>query len=320
MKKLRTKKSHFGYEFQKEHKLYEKVKIKKGRRLFQHKSPDVKILETNDRPVITTVITLCAYRARVSSLFERPALTLSSDDTGVRLMQPARARFGYKAKAKNKNSAMVKNVHRTISDLYSENISNSGRHLRHRRQYPVLIQFAEGRRRRGAERVMKFSLAPDGPTREEFEQVKEFVYFGSLFTNNGKYDRDLERKVNGGNKMNGSLLAIVNTKSVSRQMSLAIRNEVLVPTLMYAPVPNEQIYQFLRDSKTAQNQLVSKKGRPRTERTPQSHSPAHLVEEVRLTDMSTLSAALNYSSPMALRDVGTGFDGNLPAEYNNIQN
>jgi hypothetical protein len=34
---------------------------------------------------------------------------------------------------------------------------------------------------------------------EKVEQVKEFVYLGSLFTRDGKCDSDIERRVNAGN-------------------------------------------------------------------------------------------------------------------------
>ncbi|GBP12756.1 hypothetical protein EVAR_6090_1 [Eumeta japonica] len=64
---------------------------------------------------------------------------------------------------------------------------------------------------------------------EKVEQAKEFVYLGSLFTNDGKHDKDIERRVNMGNKVNGALLAIMNSKSVSRQARLAIHNGVLNP-------------------------------------------------------------------------------------------
>ncbi|GBP45767.1 LINE-1 retrotransposable element ORF2 protein [Eumeta japonica] len=50
---------------------------------------------------------------------------------------------------------------------------------------------------------------------EKIVQVKEFVYLGSLFTNDGKHDRNIERRVNAVNKVNGALLAIVNSKSFS---------------------------------------------------------------------------------------------------------
>ncbi|GBP79902.1 hypothetical protein EVAR_63339_1 [Eumeta japonica] len=35
---------------------------------------------------------------------------------------------------------------------------------------------------------------------EKVKQVKEFVYLGNLFIDDGKYDRDIERRVNAGNK------------------------------------------------------------------------------------------------------------------------
>ncbi|GBP85659.1 hypothetical protein EVAR_60003_1 [Eumeta japonica] len=68
---------------------------------------------------------------------------------------------------------------------------------------------------------------------EKDEQVKEFVYLSSLFTNDGKQDRDIERRVNVGNKVNGALFAIINSKSVLRQTRLAIHNGILIPALMY---------------------------------------------------------------------------------------
>ncbi|GBP21385.1 hypothetical protein EVAR_11986_1 [Eumeta japonica] len=54
----------------------------------------------------------------------------------------------------------------------------------------------------------------------------------SVFTNDGKHDRDIERRVNVGNKLNGALLVIMNSKSVSRQARLAIHG-ALIPMLMY---------------------------------------------------------------------------------------
>ncbi|GBP26688.1 hypothetical protein EVAR_23459_1 [Eumeta japonica] len=51
---------------------------------------------------------------------------------------------------------------------------------------------------------------------EKVEQVKEFVYLSSLFTNDGKYDKYIERRVNAENKVNEDSLTIMNSKSVSR--------------------------------------------------------------------------------------------------------
>ncbi|GBP57084.1 hypothetical protein EVAR_36751_1 [Eumeta japonica] len=69
--------------------------------------------------------------------------------------------------------------------------------------------------------------------REKVEQVKQSVYLTRVLTNDGKHDGDIEKRVNAGNKVNGALLTIMNSKSVSRQARLAIHNEVLIPTLMY---------------------------------------------------------------------------------------
>ncbi|GBP25035.1 hypothetical protein EVAR_94330_1 [Eumeta japonica] len=56
---------------------------------------------------------------------------------------------------------------------------------------------------------------------------------GSLFINDGKHARDIERRVSAGNTANGALLAIMNSKSVSRQACLAVHNGVLILTLVY---------------------------------------------------------------------------------------
>ncbi|GBP75834.1 hypothetical protein EVAR_15083_1 [Eumeta japonica] len=63
---------------------------------------------------------------------------------------------------------------------------------------------------------------------EKVEQVKEFIYLSSLFTSDGKYDIDVEKRVNAGNKMNNALFVIMNSKSVSQQARLAIHNEALI--------------------------------------------------------------------------------------------
>ncbi|GBP29546.1 hypothetical protein EVAR_93343_1 [Eumeta japonica] len=67
---------------------------------------------------------------------------------------------------------------------------------------------------------------------ERIEQEKEFVYLGSLFTNDDKYDTDIERQVNTRSDVNGVLIAIMNSKCVSRQARLAIHNEFLIPTFI----------------------------------------------------------------------------------------
>ncbi|GBP05366.1 hypothetical protein EVAR_76787_1 [Eumeta japonica] len=54
-----------------------------------------------------------------------------------------------------------------------------------------------------------------------------------MFANDGKHNRDIARRANVENKVNGALLAIMDGKSVSRPACLAIHNGVLIPSLMY---------------------------------------------------------------------------------------
>ncbi|XP_063542355.1 uncharacterized protein LOC134750982 [Cydia strobilella] len=68
---------------------------------------------------------------------------------------------------------------------------------------------------------------------ERVEQVKEFVYLGTLFTRNGKHDKDIERRVSAGNRVNGALNAFMSSQKVSQKARLAVHRGVLVPTLMY---------------------------------------------------------------------------------------
>ncbi|GBP32763.1 hypothetical protein EVAR_18916_1 [Eumeta japonica] len=63
---------------------------------------------------------------------------------------------------------------------------------------------------------------------ERAEQVR------TLFTNDGKHDRNMERRVNAGKKMNGALLAIMNRNSVTRQARFPIHDRVLIPMLMHS--------------------------------------------------------------------------------------
>ncbi|GBP84130.1 hypothetical protein EVAR_49136_1 [Eumeta japonica] len=61
------------------------------------------------------------------------------------------------------------------------------------------------------ESVIECNIPMEG---EKVEQVKEFVYLGDLFTNDGTYDRDIEKRVNAGNKEIGTLLAVKNNKAI----------------------------------------------------------------------------------------------------------
>ncbi|GBP63333.1 hypothetical protein EVAR_41921_1 [Eumeta japonica] len=64
--------------------------------------------------------------------------------------------------------------------------------------------------------------------RKSTAETKYPLYYASVVLH-----RHIERRLNAGNKVNGASLAVINSKSVSRQARLAIHNAVLIPMLMY---------------------------------------------------------------------------------------
>ena len=58
------------------------------------------------------------------------------------------------------------------------------------------------------------------------EQVNELVYLGSMFSRDGRYEMDAERRI-AGNKVNGAMRHVITAAR------LAVHNAVLVPTLLY---------------------------------------------------------------------------------------
>ena len=68
---------------------------------------------------------------------------------------------------------------------------------------------------------------------EEIEQVNEFVYLGRMFTNDGKMDMEIERRVNAGRKVIGSMWAVNQSEQLSMEAKKAVYNSVVVPTVLY---------------------------------------------------------------------------------------
>ena len=64
------------------------------------------------------------------------------------------------------------------------------------------------------------------------EQVNEVVYLGSMFSRDGRYEMNAERRIAAGKKVNGVLAALTSRGNVSTAARLAIHNAVLVPTLL----------------------------------------------------------------------------------------
>ena len=65
------------------------------------------------------------------------------------------------------------------------------------------------------------------------EQVNEVVYLGIMFSRDGRYEMDVERRIAAGNKVNGALAALMRRRNVSTAAHLAVPNAVLVPRLLY---------------------------------------------------------------------------------------
>ena len=63
--------------------------------------------------------------------------------------------------------------------------------------------------------------------------MNEVVYLGSMFSRDGRYKMDVERRIAAGNKVNGALAALMRRRNISTAARLAVHNAVLVPTLLY---------------------------------------------------------------------------------------
>ncbi|GBP00795.1 hypothetical protein EVAR_77003_1 [Eumeta japonica] len=118
---------------------------------------------------------------------------------------------------------------------------------------------------------------------EKVEQEKEFVYFGSLFTNDGEHNTDVEKKVNTGNKVKGALFAFMNSKSVSRQVHLAIHNGIIIPILMNGNESWRKSYEVL-----GQTAIVSQC------RTTASHAPRSVPRHVKNSNSAPRSGYAMY--------------------------
>ena len=63
--------------------------------------------------------------------------------------------------------------------------------------------------------------------------MNEVVCLGSMFSRDGRYEMDVERRIAAGNKVNGALAALMRRRNVRTAAHLAVQNAVLVPTLLY---------------------------------------------------------------------------------------
>ena len=54
-----------------------------------------------------------------------------------------------------------------------------------------------------------------------------------MFSRDGKYEMDVERRIAAGNRVNGALAAFMRRRNISTVGRLVIHNAVLVTTLLY---------------------------------------------------------------------------------------
>ena len=59
-------------------------------------------------------------------------------------------------------------------------------------------------------------------------------HLGSMFSRDGGHEIDAKRRIAAGNRVKGALAALMGRRNVSTAARLAVRNAVLVPTLLYA--------------------------------------------------------------------------------------
>ena len=68
---------------------------------------------------------------------------------------------------------------------------------------------------------------------EILEQVTECDYLGCMFSNDGRMDREIDRRVSAGCKVLGAMGKFTRNVNLSVATKLAVFKGVLVPTLMY---------------------------------------------------------------------------------------
>jgi hypothetical protein len=68
---------------------------------------------------------------------------------------------------------------------------------------------------------------------ECLEQVNEYVYLGSMFSRDGKCEREIERRKVAGSRVGGALRPIMRNNNVSLQAKKLVHNAILLPSMMY---------------------------------------------------------------------------------------
>lgn len=68
---------------------------------------------------------------------------------------------------------------------------------------------------------------------EKLERVKDFIYLGRMYQEDGNIDGEIERRVAAGRKVVGSMAGLAKSDALSSKAKISIYNTVLVPTVLY---------------------------------------------------------------------------------------
>ena len=63
--------------------------------------------------------------------------------------------------------------------------------------------------------------------------MNEVIYLGCIFSRDGRYEMDVERRLAAGNMANGASAALMRRRKVSTAARLAVHNAVLIPTVLH---------------------------------------------------------------------------------------
>ena len=68
---------------------------------------------------------------------------------------------------------------------------------------------------------------------KKLEQVNKVLYLKRIFSRDGRYEMDTERRTVSGNRVKGALAVLMRHQKDSTAVGLAVHNAVLVPMLLY---------------------------------------------------------------------------------------
>ena len=84
---------------------------------------------------------------------------------------------------------------------------------------------------------MKISRTPGtlniGITNTNIKQVKEFKYLGSIFTEDGRMNREIENRIQKANNVSYQLAPILKHPNIPMEIKNKVINSIFVPTLTY---------------------------------------------------------------------------------------